>query len=119
MMPFDAQRVWVNVRKATTEDLLNRVTAYRSGMEPEAIAIIEEELHNRGIGSQEIRAHSDQLGPEVIEDAKGLTARCSFCRAPAVAEGWGWHKLWRKLPVFPRFLRYCRKHFPKARNEEE
>jgi hypothetical protein len=38
--------------------------------------------------------------------------RCSFCHAPAVAEGWGWHRLWGRFPVFPRFFFYCASHRP-------
>ena len=31
----------------------------------------------------------------------GTAVRCSFCHRPAVAEGWGWHRLWGVLPLFP------------------
>ena len=43
MLPFNPERVWQNAREASTEDLLDRVTVYRAGMEPEALEIIEEE----------------------------------------------------------------------------
>lgn len=107
---FDSQRVLANVRHADTLDLLNRVTAFRAGMEPLAIQIIETELHDRGIGPQEIEEHGAQLGPDLIFAEDGCAVRCSFCRQPAVAEGWGWHLLWGKLPVFPRYFFYCCVH---------
>ena len=34
-MRFDVERVRQNVQQATTEDLLDRLTVYREGMEPE------------------------------------------------------------------------------------
>ncbi len=36
MLEFDAERVTRNVRDATSEDLLDRITVYRDGMEPAA-----------------------------------------------------------------------------------
>ncbi len=114
MIPFDAQRVWINVRKSTTEDLLNRITVFRAGMEPEAVDIIEQELRSRGVGPDAIRRHADTLGQEVIVRDDGIAARCTFCHEPAVAEGWGWHRLWGKIPLFPRYLYYCREHRPPA-----
>ena len=107
---FDRQRVLANVRRADTQDLLNRVTAFRAGMEPLALQIIEAELHERGIGPKEIEEHWTELGPDLIFQEDGCAARCSFCRGPAVAHGWGWHYLWGKVPVFPRYLYYCKAH---------
>jgi tRNA A37 methylthiotransferase MiaB len=106
---FDSQRVLANVRRADTQDLLNRATAYRAGMEPEALQIIERELYDRGIGSQEIEEHWSRLG-EVIYLEDGCAASCSFCRLPAVAQGWGWHRLRGVLPLFPRLFYYCKVH---------
>jgi hypothetical protein len=107
---FDAQRVWVNVRQATTEDLLNRVTVFRQGMEAEAIPIIESELWNRGVGAETIAAHEESLRGVVIMRGDGSAARCSFCHQPAVAHGWGWHKIREIVPLFPRFFYYCKDH---------
>jgi hypothetical protein len=119
-MQFDPERVLMNVRKATTEDLLDRVTAYRNGMEPEALAIIEGELQDRGVYREQIRAHAARRAEEIIHLTDGTAASCSFCHRPAVAQGWGWHWLsvmiWGKrrlvVPVFPRFLHYCEEHVP-------
>ena len=112
-LAFDSQAVLANVRQATTEDLLDRVTAYRAGMEPEALAIIEAELRERGVPPEEIQARALRAQEEVITRKDGIAATCSFCRAPAVKRCWGWHRLWSWLPVFPRTFYYCREHFLK------
>lgn len=114
MLRFDRERVLVNVRQATTEDLLDRVTAYRAGMEPAALEIIEAELRGRGVGRAEIEAHDARRRQEGIFAPDGVAARCSFCHRPAVAQGWGWHRLWRLLPLFPRPLRWCSEHRPES-----
>jgi hypothetical protein len=112
MFEFNPDRVRANARAATTDDLLNRVTVYRNGMQPEAIEIIEEELSNRGIGPMEIHAQRLQADRDVLFDSDGLAKTCSFCHAPAVVELRGWHRLWGKLPVLPRWYRYCKAHRP-------
>jgi hypothetical protein len=110
MFAFDRERVVVNARQATTEDLLDRVTAYRAGMEPEALDIIETELRHRGISTEEIRTHEQRTRQEAIFLPDGTALSCSFCRRPAVHQAWGWHRLWRLVPLFPRRLRYCSQH---------
>jgi hypothetical protein len=111
-MLFDLERVRRNVQQAATEDLLDRITVYRAGMEPEALELIETELDRRGISAEEIAAHEEQrwLAASFLPD--GTAAPCSFCHRPAVAEGWSWHTLWGLVPVFPRFYRYCAEHQP-------
>ena len=111
---LDLHGVLLNARRASTEDLLNRVTVFRDGMEPEALAIIESELASRGISQNDIAAHDDSLRSEVIWRHDGLAARCSFCHQPAVAQAWAWHRLWRTIPLFPRFLFYCKEHRPRG-----
>jgi hypothetical protein len=113
MVPFDSQKVLRSARQATTEDLLDRVTAYRDGMEGEALEILEAELRRRGVGREQIEAHARQAGP-VLRGPDGVAVKCNFCRRPAVARGWGWHRLWGKVPVFPRRFYYCPDHQPKA-----
>ncbi len=110
MLAFDPQRVLVNVRESETQDLLNRVTVYRDGMEPEAIPIIEKELYDRGVTAAQIQEHRERLEKEIVVAADGLTARCSFCHAPAIAHAWSWHRLWGMIPLFPRHFYYCREH---------
>ena len=119
MFQFDHERVLANVRHAETEDLLDRITAYRAGMEPAAIAIIETELRDRGVTPAEIAAHDARCRQETIYLQDGTAARCHFCHNPAVAQGWGWHYLWGNVPVFPRFFRYCREHCPSRLLERE
>ncbi len=109
MFPLDLDRVRANVRAASTEDLLDRATVYRSGMEPEALEIIEEELRRRGVTAAGQIDHAAQH-LDVIVDASGLPRRCARCPRPAVWCGWGWHRLWDKLPVVPRRLALCAKH---------
>jgi hypothetical protein len=117
-MFFDLQNIARNVQKATTEDLLNRVTAYRAGMEPEAIRLIEEELRRRGVTSGQIEEHAAQVREESLILEDGTAAKCSFCHNPAVGERWGWHKLFGgPIPLFPRSYRYCRDHLPTEKGE--
>jgi hypothetical protein len=104
-MDFDPQKVWLNARQAKTEDLLNRITVYRGDMEPEAVDIIEAELHSRGVTAAQIAEHRER-------QQHAVAVRCSFCHRPAVAKGWGWHRWWGKIPLFPRIFSYCKKHLP-------
>lgn len=113
-MLFDLERVRANVRGATTEDLLDRVTVYRAGMEESALEVIEAELRARKVGRDAIEAHAERRRQETTFLPDGTAVRCSFCHRPAVAEGWGWHRLWGLLPVFPRFYYYCSEHRPDA-----
>jgi hypothetical protein len=125
-MEYDRTRVIENARQATTEDLLNRVTVYRSGLEPEAIDIIEAELYRRGYKHVAIEAHAAQHRA-VLTAEDGVAIRCSRCHHPAVETRWGWHWLtlmiWGKrrplLPVFPRRYYYCEEHRPAAREAAE
>jgi hypothetical protein len=109
-MHFDPQRVRANVRRAETEDLLDRITVYRAGMEPEALDLIEVELRARGLSLAEIEAHAERRRGQTIPLPDGTAVRCSFCERPAMGQGWGWHRLWGLLPVFPRYYSYCEQH---------
>jgi hypothetical protein len=111
-MKYDDEKVWLNARQAGTEDLLDRVTVYRAGMEPAALAIIEAELNSRGISREDIAAHERAQTAASLRDENGVARSCSFCRRPAVVEMWGWHHLWGKVPIFPRKFRYCEEHRP-------
>lgn len=110
-MQFDADRVLINVRAATTDDLLDRATVYRGGMEPEALALIDAELAERGVTAEAIAEHARRRG-KVQTDAAGAALECSRCRKPAIAIAWGWHRLWGWAPLFPRRFRYCAEHVP-------
>ena len=117
-MRFDRERVQSNVRQATTEDLLDRVTVYATGMEADALEIIEGELRSRGVEAQQIAAHAAERARTVIQLDDGTAAPCSFCRRPAVEEGWDWHRMWGRLPIFPRMFRYCERHRPASKPRE-
>ena len=112
MWQFNAERVWQNVRQSSTEDLLDRVTVYRTGMEPEAVEIAEAELRARGIRDKEIEEYARERGQNVIPSPDGTARECSHCRRPAVAEGWDWHRVWGLVPVLPRYFYYCEQHRP-------
>ena len=114
-MQLDLKRVRINAKAATTEDLLDRVTVYRAGMEPRALQIIEEELEARSVTTAQIQQHEQTRRKETILLPDGTAVRCTFCHRPAVAEGWGWHRLWGMIPIFPRFYHYCAEHMPAAR----
>jgi hypothetical protein len=110
-MTINHERVRDNVRKAETEDLLDRLTVYRAGMEPEALEIIEEELRSRGVNTPHIQAHEEQRDKEVLWAEPGLALPCSFCHKPAVAQGWTWqHIFFGLLPLFPRRATFCPEH---------
>jgi hypothetical protein len=109
MVRFDSQRVLQDVRQATTEDLLDRVTAYRTGMEAEALGIMEAELRRRGVGRKQIEDHAQR---PVLADRAGVAVKCSYCSRPAIGRSWVWHRLWWCIPVFPRRFNYCPEHVP-------
>jgi len=117
-LDFDFERVLANVRRSATDDLLSRITVFREGMEPQALQLIENELAGRGIGSEEIAAFEEKLRREMIVGADGLPVRCSFCHLPAVAQGWDWHRLWGRIPVFQRYFYYCEEHRPAGVEEQ-
>jgi hypothetical protein len=109
-LDFDPDAVRRNARESTDEDLLHRVTAYRAGMEPAAVDIIEAELLNRGIGPAEIERHESENSAEVLLRPEGFAYRCNFCHRPAVVREWGWHWVWGLLPVLPIVRSFCAEH---------
>lgn len=111
MLRFDPQKVERNVERATTEDLLDRVTVYLSGMEPEAVEIIERELARRGVLPEAVEAHAaSRRQAGLATDATGLPRICVICREPAVEMRWSWQKLFRLIPIFPRRQAFCALH---------
>lgn len=116
-MELDIQAVRENVRKAATEDLLDRATVYRAGMEPEALAVILAELEARGLGHADLVDHATDRDTVLVED--GVALRCTLCDRPAVREALGWHKLWDRIPIFPRQMRYCETHDPAGRGDSD
>jgi hypothetical protein len=112
MLPLDLDKVRQNAKRATTEDLLDRVTVYRDGMEPAAVDLMENELARRGLTPDEITEHDRTRRESAILLDDGTALRCSFCERPAVNRSWAWHRLWGYLPVFPRRFAYCEMHQP-------
>jgi hypothetical protein len=111
-MFFNPDRVRANVGRADTEDLLDRVTIFRADMEAEALPIIEQELHRRGVTPAQMDAHARQREETTLWNRTGQPIRCSLCPRPAIRKGWGWHRLWGLLPLFPRRFSYCSHHLP-------
>ncbi|MBI1916786.1 MAG: hypothetical protein HYS12_18930 [Planctomycetes bacterium] len=110
-MSIDHERVRENIRQAETEDLLDRLTVYQAGMEPEALGIIEAELLARGVTDAQIRNHEERRAGEVLWQEPGLAYRCSLCERPAVTRGWVWQRILRGLlPLFPRPAYLCAVH---------
>ena len=74
-MLFDLERVKANVRQATTEDLLDRVTVYRAGMEDTALEVIEDELRARKLSAAEIDTLMNLLAKTKASTRKAVTER--------------------------------------------
>lgn len=113
-MELNLDKVRANVEQAETDDLLDRATVYRAGMEPEALAIIDRELRERGITAADVAAHAEKLASSVLNDLHGVAHKCSCCDRPAITTGWAWHRMWGWLPAFPRWFRWCERHAPLA-----
>ena len=109
-MDFNLKRVAEYIRGAETEELLDRVTVYREGMEPAALDLMEGELDRRGITRADIAAHDAERRHGAIMLPDGTAMRCSFCERPAVVRAWGWHRLYGRIPLFPTHYAYCVVH---------
>jgi hypothetical protein len=108
-MEFSIDRVRANVRNAATEDLLDRATVFRAGLEPAALPVILEELKTRGITPEAIVRH-EEARQEVVFDSAGPAVPCAKCHKPAVTREWGWHWMFNKVPLFPRLFYLCEDH---------
>ena len=93
MFELDLDRVRKNVAKAATTDLLERASLYRDGMEPAALDVIEMELRNRGVSYLDQTAFGDAHAQAVLRGRDGAPQRCYRCSHAAVAEQWGWRRL--------------------------
>jgi len=116
-MDFDLQRVRANVRDASTEDLLDRATVYRAGLEPAALPVILEELRSRGVTPEDVVAHEGSREAVLFDDT-GTAMTCQRCRKPAVVRLWGWHRMFGKLPVYPRPFFLCAEHSGREESDE-
>jgi len=109
-MDLNLKKVAVYIRKAETETLLDRVTVFRTEMEPAALDLMKGELSRRGVSEGMIAEYGELKGRDVVLDSAGEARRCHFCDRPAVQRGRGWFKLWRKIPLFPRMFYRCEVH---------
>lgn len=110
MLRLDLRKVAEFVRRADTEELLDRVTVYRAGMEPVALDLMEGELDRRGVTREEIAAWAAVRWENAIRLADGTALRCGFCDRPAVARVRRWHRVFGLVPVFPRSVACCATH---------
>ncbi len=111
-MRFDREKTRQNVRAASTQDLLDRATVWRDGMEPEVLQLIETELQGRGVRPADVEAHAERRAAEAPAGAGGMRPVCHRCERPAVGRAWVWGRLWRLLPMFPRRAFVCEDHRP-------
>jgi hypothetical protein len=110
VMQFNIKRVAEYVRKADSEDLLDRVTIYRDGMEPAALDLMEMELDRRGVTRDDIAEHDRTRRESALVWPDGTAVRCSFCDRPAIVKRWGWHRLFGRVPIFPIIFARCEVH---------
>lgn len=111
-MRFDPERVKANVRRADTEDLLDRATVYRAGMEPEAVVIILAELRSRGVSLDDVAAHDEKQRGRLLFREDGMPEKCWRCHRPAIDGATDWFRLLGFLPLFPRRVTWCAEHQP-------
>ncbi len=114
-MLLDVERMKANVRQAETEDLLDRVTIFREGMEDAALAYIDEELRRREITRADINAHEQLRRENLIRMRDGFPARCGECFRPAVERVVDWHWVYGLIPLFRQSFYYCERHRPQPK----
>jgi hypothetical protein len=117
-MEFSLKRVAEFIRRADTEELLDRVTVYREGMEPAALDLMEGELDRRGVTREEIAEHAAKRFETAILLPDGTAMRCSFCDRPAVTQSRRWHRLFGYVPIFPKVFVCCDLH-SKSKNANQ
>ncbi len=109
-MKLDLEAVAAWIRRAETDELLDRATVFRPEMEPEAVDLVLAELSRRGISDAKIEGHaSARLACAVIRP-DGTVERCRFCDRPAAVRAWKWWRLFRIVPVFPVPMPVCERH---------
>lgn len=118
-MKLDLKRVAEFIRKADSEDLLDRVTIYRNGMEQAALDLMEGELDRRGFSRSDIADHDELRRKTAIILPDGTALRCNFCDRPAAVKRWSWIRLFGRIPVAPRIFAYCDTHGGRAAPKPE
>lgn len=109
-MQPNRERIRANIHQATTEDLLDRATVFRDGMEADALDCIEHELRERGVNRDTIAEHERKRRETARFDAHGIALTCHRCSRPAVVQTRGWHRLWGIVPLFRRRFLWCDEH---------
>ena len=118
-MKLNLRKVAEFIRRAETEELLDRVTIYRAGMESAALDLMEHELDRRGVSMEMIANHGENRLLTAILLPDGTALRCSFCVRPAIIRARGWQKLFGRVPIFPRFFAYCKNHQNRSQQAAE
>ena len=75
------------------------------GLDPAEIAV----LYRVNAQSERIEAALDEVGI-----GYRLRGGEGFFERPAVRRGWGWHRLWGLVPVFPLRRALCEGHCPEG-----
>lgn len=109
-MRLDLEKVRIYAKKADNKALIDRVTLFQSGMEPEALEIIILELTSRGISALEITEHEEKYKEKVIRGPEGMPRLCNNCPSPATAQEWGWLKVFGFVPIIPWKYLFCEDH---------
>ena len=109
-MHVQVERWRANAAESATDDLLDRVTVLRPGMELMALEIIEKELRSRGVTDEQVEEYRFKRENEVIWREPGLAWLCSYCARPAVAWEQEWIRLLWIFPIYPRPVRCCKVH---------
>ena len=109
-MKLEIEAVAAWIRRAETDELLDRATVFRTEMEPEAVELILAELARRGLSKAEIDGQAADRLARAFTDAAGTVARCRFCGRPAVAVVWKWWRLFRIVPIVPLKMPACERH---------
>jgi len=118
MLEVPSERLSAFIHEAPTVTLLDRLTAFRSGMRQDVLPLIEAELRRRGVNSERIAEHETEVEETVIWERPGMARRCRDCERPAVAFVWDWHRLVDRLPVWPARFFYCANHIPQEHAEQ-
>jgi hypothetical protein len=109
-MQPNRERIRANIQAMTTEDLLDRATVFRAGMEADALDCIERELRERGVNRDAIAEHERPRRETALFDAHGIALKCHRCPRPAVVQTRDWHRLWGIVPLFRRRFLWCEEH---------
>lgn len=115
MLTLDLQAVARRVAAVDTDVLLDWVTIAREGREPQAIAVVNKELHRRGVTAEQIAEHDRVRRDTVLFGVDGTAVKCCRCDRCAVVSVRGWFRLLRLIPLFPTQFAYCEQHRPQTK----